>query len=244
MPDTVSAPVPAAESAAPVKSKSGRTLLQGALSYAWFIGTLWLAAGRLDWIRGWIWVAIAVLTMTSVGVIVQRLNPALLEQRTKWRRKDTKRFDKIFLAAYAPLILFQPALAALDAERYRWTAMPFAFVYAGVALFVVAAVLILWVLLVNPFAETCVRIQTDRGHRVITTGPYRFVRHPMYVGMIAMYFGTPLILGSVWALALSVVIAGLVVWRTALEDRTLRRELGGYEEYAARTRYRLAPGIW
>jgi protein-S-isoprenylcysteine O-methyltransferase Ste14 len=244
MPGTLSEPIQTTESVTPAQAMPWRTMAQTAFSFTWFVGSLWLAAGRLNWIRGWIWVGVAVIGMMLVGVIVQRRNPGLLEQRTRWRRKDTKRFDKIFLAIYAPLIMIQPALAALDAARYHWTSIPFGFVYVGVVLFVLAAVMILWALVVNPFAESTVRIQTDRGHRVITSGPYRFVRHPMYVGMIAMYFGTPLILGSVWALGLSVVVAGLVIARTALEDSTLRRELAGYQEFAAGTRYRLLPGIW
>src|SRR3954453_10940580 len=96
----------------------------------------------------------------------------------------------------------------------------------------------------NPYAETTVRIQSDRGHTVISSGPYRLVRHPMYVGSSLMYPGTALMLASKWALLLSAVMAVLLLVRTALEDRTLRRELAGYEQYAVTTRYRLIPGVW
>jgi protein-S-isoprenylcysteine O-methyltransferase Ste14 len=99
-------------------------------------------------------------------------------------------------------------------------------------------------MMVNPYAETTVRIQIDRDQKVVTSGPYRIVRHPMYVGGILMYPGIAFILGSMWALALSASIAILMVWRTALEDRTLRGELPGYEEFAAVTRYRLIPWLW
>jgi protein-S-isoprenylcysteine O-methyltransferase Ste14 len=143
-----------------------------------------------------------------------------------------------------PLFSIQPAVAGLDAVRYHWSSMPFEFVYVGIILFALAMVLIASVLVVNPYAESSVRIQTDRGHTVITSGPYRLVRHPMYVGSFLMNLGMPLILGSVWALVLTGVITLLFVWRTAHEDQTLRRELPGYEEYAARTRYRLLPGLW
>jgi protein-S-isoprenylcysteine O-methyltransferase Ste14 len=122
--------------------------------------------------------------------------------------------------------------------------MPFAFVYVGAALFAASLVLIGWVMVVNPYAETSIRIQSDRGQTVITFGPYRFVRHPMYVGTMLMGVANPLVWGSVWALAVSGVISLLFLWRTAMEDQTLRKELTGYDEYAGQTRYRLLPGVW
>ena len=205
---------------------------------------LFLAAGRLDWVRGWISVALFVVGMTVVGLIIQHYNALLLEERAKWRRKDTKPFDKVFLAIYVPLILIHPAIGGLDAGRFHWSSLPFFSVYIGSACFALAMVLIAWVMTVNPFAETSVRIQKDRGQTVVTSGPYCFVRHPMYVGVILMYLGTPLVWGSVYALGVSAVIFTLMIWRTAREDRTLEDELAGYKEYAAHTRYRLLPGLW
>ena len=101
-----------------------------------------------------------------------------------------------------------------------------------------------WAMLANPFFEKTVRIQEERGHHVATGGPYRFVRHPGYVAFILMGFALPLGVGSAWALVPAGLNAALIVARTALEDRTLRRELPGYAEYAQRTRYRLLPGVW
>jgi len=221
-----------------------RTVLQTIVTFIWFVGSLFLGAGRLDWIRGWISVGLFIVGMTVVGLIVRHCNSGLLEQRAKWRRKDTKVFDKIFLTLYIPLILLQPAVAGFDAGRYHRSSMPFSLVYVGSLLFVVALTLIGWVLVVNPFAESSVRIQKDRGQRVVTSGPYRFVRHPMYVGMILMYLANPLIWGSVAALMITAITTLLVVWRTSREDRTLSLELAGYPDYAARTRYRLVPGLW
>jgi protein-S-isoprenylcysteine O-methyltransferase Ste14 len=231
-------------SAAPPKPRVARRLLQVIGSYAWFVGSLFITAGRWDWVRGWISVALWVVGLTTVGLIVQRCNAPLLEQRAKWRRKDTKHFDKIFLAVLVPLVMIQPAVAGLDAVRFHRSSMPFALVYVGAVLFVLAMVLIGWVMAINPYAESSVRIQTDRGQTVITSGPYRLVRHPMYVGSILMYLGTPMIWGSIWALVLTAVIILLFVWRTTHEDQTLRQELPGYEEFAAQTRYRLLPGVW
>jgi protein-S-isoprenylcysteine O-methyltransferase Ste14 len=101
-----------------------------------------------------------------------------------------------------------------------------------------------WSMAVNRHAETTVRIQTDREHTVLATGPYRFVRHPMYVGAMLLYAGSALVLGSFWALVTAGLIAAALVVRTSLEERTLRRELPGYEDFTSRTRYRLIPGVW
>lgn len=234
------------ETAAPPqpKPRAPRRLAQVVVTYVWFIGSLFAAAGRWDWTRGWISVALSVVGMSVMGLIVQRHNPELMAQRAKWRRKDTKGLDKIFFALYLPLVLLHPAVAGLDAVRFRWSSMPFAFVYVGGALFAASLVLIGWVMVVNPYAETSVRIQTDRGHKVVTAGPYRFVRHPMYVGAMLMGVGNSLVWGSVWALVVTGLIILLYIWRTSREDQSLRRELSGYEEYAACTRYRLLPGVW
>jgi protein-S-isoprenylcysteine O-methyltransferase Ste14 len=223
---------------------SRRRLVQITATFAWWIGSLFVSAGRLNWVQGWISVALSVIGMTAVGLLVRRYNPSLMDARAKWRHKDTKSFDKVFLALYLPLVSIQPAVAGLDAVRFRWSSISFGFVYIGSILFAMAIVLIGWVMAVNPYAETSVRIQTDRGHCVVTSGPYRIVRHPMYVGAILMYLGTPLVWGSVWALVLGALIVALLIWRTAREDSTLRQELSGYEEFTTRTRYRLFPGLW
>ena len=209
-----------------------------------WVAAVFVAAGRIHWVRGWIWVATFAVGMGAAGALLKRKNPELMEARSHWLRKDAKLFDKIILSVFLPLTFLQPILAGLDAARFRWSSMPFATVYVGLALLAIALTPITWVMMVNPFAEASVRIQTDRGHKVVTSGPYRIVRHPMYVGLILDYPAIALILGSMWALALSGLIAIMMVCRTALEDRTLRRELPGYEEYARVTRYRLVPGLW
>lgn len=227
------------------KDKSrARRFVQIAMTMVWTIGSLFLGAGRLDWIRGWICVALWLVSVTAVAFFTRRYNPQLMKERAKWKRKDTKPFDKVFLRIVMPLILLQPALGGMDAVRFHWSSLPFAYAYVGAVLYCLSMALVGWVLCMNPFAETSVRIQHDRGHRVITSGPYRFVRHPMYVGMCVLYVSTGLVLGSLWALADAVLLSLMFIARTALEDQTLRRELAGYEEYAAQTKYRLLPGVW
>ena len=243
------APAPPADSRAQERtpeeeSRTGKNLIRVVAIFAWWFGSLFLAAGRLNWIRGWISVALFIVGMSAVRLVVRHYNAPVLKARAKWRHKDTKLFDKVFLALYLPLISIQPLVGGLDGGRYHRTSMPFSFAYAGVFLFALSLWLITWVMLVNPFAESSVRIQNDRGHTVMTSGPYRFVRHPMYVGVIFLNVANALIWGSVWALNLAAVIAVMLIWRTSCEDRTLLQELGGYEQYAAGTRYRLVPGLW
>jgi protein-S-isoprenylcysteine O-methyltransferase Ste14 len=238
---------PAIEAEAETSKSSGRSLrrmLRVLVTMGLWVSAVFVSAGRLDWVRGWICISVYVGCMVAAGLLVRRANPTLLEARANWRRKDTKPFDKIFLAIFLPLTFVQPAVAGLDAVRFGWFSMPFATLYVGLVLFVAAMALITVAMMVNRHAETTVRIQTDRDHKVVTAGPYRVVRHPMYVGAILMYPATALMFGSLWALVVSGLIAVLFICRTALEDRTLRQELPGYADYARVTRYRLIPGLW
>jgi protein-S-isoprenylcysteine O-methyltransferase Ste14 len=204
---------------------------------------LFASAGRLDWPRGWICLAVQLFGLAITAILVVRKNPDVIAARAR-TRADAKGFDKLFTALYTPLVFVVPAVAGLDAVRFGWSPMPFQTVWPGVFLYLLAAVPVMWAMTANPFLETQVRIQTDRGHRVIATGPYRLVRHPMYVGMILQNIATPLILGSCWTYVPVAVTIALFLWRTAREDRTLRGELAGYEEYARHTRFRLLPGVW
>lgn len=207
----------------------------GALSFA--------SAGQLDWWRAWFYLALYACTVAINAFVVLRTNPEIIRARAEVKA-GAKSFDKIIVSLYTLLLLILPVVAGLDAVRYRWAPLPSTTAYFGVALLLFSMMPVTWAMAVNPYLETTVRIQDERGHVAITSGPYRFVRHPMYVGVILFSLATPLIYGSAWAFAPAAGIAVLFVIRTALEDRTLRRELPGYQEYAQRTRYRLFPGLW
>lgn len=219
-------------------------IAQGLLLTAWWCGALFGGAGLLRWDRGWICTALYLGSMITTGIFVRKRNPGLIEQRERGVHKETMAFDRFFLALFLPLAAVLPAVAGLDAVRLGWAPMPFWTVYPGIGLFAVSATLIAWVMMRNPHAETSVRIQSERCHAVVSLGPYSYIRHPMYVGLIFLYASQALILGSMWALAIAALIAVLFLWRTAMEDRTLRQELAGYEQYTSATRYRLVPGIW
>lgn len=207
-------------------------------------GTLCFAsAGTLRWPQAWIYLALLVGGLTISAVVVFKTNPQVIAERGKIH-SDTKFVDKIVIGVYSLLLLITPVVAGFDAERFRWSSMPFDWVYLGAVVYAVSLFPPVWAIAVNPYLETGVRLQKDRGQFAITAGPYRFVRHPMYVGVIINQFATPLVLGSMWTFAPSLAIAVLFIVRTALEDRTLLNELPGYREFAEVTRYRLLPGVW
>jgi protein-S-isoprenylcysteine O-methyltransferase Ste14 len=160
------------------------------------------------------------------------------------KREETKGWDKKITTVITVFTLAGLILAGLD---YRFGLSPKLSLWLHIfGLFLVACgqMLFTWAMVSNKFFATTVRIQADRGHTVATGGPYRYMRHPGYVGMIVNMLGTPLALGSLWAfIPEGLAILGYIV-RTALEDGTLRKELNGYANYAARVRYRLFPGIW
>jgi protein-S-isoprenylcysteine O-methyltransferase Ste14 len=220
-----------------------RTFLQGSAFVTWWLILLFGGAGRVTWSRGWICTVLYLSGFYITRAVLKRLNPDLLEQRQTPIREDTKPFDRIVLRLLLFLTIVEPLVAGLDFRR-NGDATPFWMIYPGIASFIGAAITITWVLVKNPHAESSVRIQSDRGHCVIASGPYRFIRHPMYAGLIQLHQSLALILGSTWTMGLAALITILFLWRTALEDRTLRRELPGYEEYTTLTRYRLMPGIW
>jgi len=219
------------------------TFLKVLVLPAWWLIALFGSAGQLIWTRGWICTALYLGALNASRAVLTKLNPDLLKQRETSIQKDTKPFDKIFLRLFLSLTFVLPIVAGLD-TRFNRDPLPIWTIYPGIFVFVVSVILITWVLAKNPHAESSVRIQEERGHTVIRSGPYRHVRHPMYVGLILLNGSMAVILGSKWTLVVALLITILILWRTAMEDQTLRRELPGYEDYIAVTRYRLMPGIW
>lgn len=209
-----------------------------------FIGAiLFWAAGTIKWLNGWVY-AVWYLVVSVIAVFVT--DPSLLAERSSSRRfKGQKGWDKVLMGIYGmltPLVI--PIVAGLN---YRFGWLPEVALWLQVVGFVVYALgwaLHLWAMAANRYHASVVRIQKDRGQTVVTGGPYRYVRHPSYVGAILQALSAPLLLGSLWALIPGVLGGLLMVLRTALEDRTLQQELEGYQDYAARVRYRLLPGVW
>ncbi|HZH18263.1 MAG TPA: isoprenylcysteine carboxylmethyltransferase family protein [Archangium sp.] len=204
---------------------------------------LFVSAGRLDWKAGWIFAGLIVFSLAANAYGTRVLNPVLNQERWK-EREDTKPFDKRITHTYLAMLLTMTVVAGLDNGRYGWSELPAWCMPVGVLLHVLGQLPILWSFAANPHLESTVRVQKDRDHKVISTGPYRFVRHPMYLGLLMMLVAWPLVFGSLWAYVPALIAMAAFILRTALEDRTLQRELPGYTEYTQRTRYRLVPGLW
>ncbi len=204
---------------------------------------LFCAAGRLDWGRGWILIGVMFVVGAICLPILLIANPAVVEARLSVHR-GAMPFDKVFVALLGSDLLALLVVPGLDAVRFKWSSLPVHTVCAGVALYVLGTIPVTWAMCVNPYLGGTVRIQTERGHRVIATGPYRIIRHPTYAGVIVMFSGWPLILGSLSAFIPAGLMIPIFVFRTAFEDRTLQKDLPGYAEYAKRTRYRLLPFVW
>ncbi len=204
---------------------------------------MFLPAGTVNWFKGWLFIIIFFSAERLMAIYLWRKNPELLIARSHFH-KGTKRWDKIVLSFLFPILISIFVVAALDDGRFHWSSVPLWVVGFGYSLFSLGFGIAGWVGSVNKFAEPTVRIQTDRGHKVIDNGPYGIVRHPGYAGGILMFFGTALALGSLWAIIPSFIVLVILAVRTQLEDKTLQNELQGYREYADRVRYKLIPHVW
>lgn len=204
---------------------------------------LFLPAGTFRWPGAWAYLAVSVISIAINVVILLRVNPGVIAERAQVR-KETKGWDRKLTTAGLFVTLALYVVAGLD-WRFGWSpAVPLWLWWAGLVLFILGGALSSWAMISNPYFAPTVSIQKDRGHTAVTGGPYRYVRHPGYCGWIISNLAAPLFLAALWAYIPAVVVVAGYVLRTALEDRTLLAELDGYEAYAGRVRYRLAPGLW
>jgi protein-S-isoprenylcysteine O-methyltransferase Ste14 len=187
------------------------------------------------------WALVALWALAQF-VYVGSVNPQILKHRIGLK-KGTERWDWVWFSVFVPVLSGIFVVANLDL-RANGGLLPHWARPVGLVLFVLGGGLFLRAMGENPFFEKTVRIQSERGHYVIETGPYRFVRHPGYVGMVAWVISFPLLLTSRWALLPAGLTVICLVVRTALEDRTLHKKLPGYADYATRVRSRLMPGVW
>ena len=206
-------------------------------------GILFGCAGTLRWPWAWAWLGCVLLTQLATVWILAWHSPDLLEERSRLQ-PGTKNWDKFVCPAMALAGPLLTILAAALARRFRGERWPVWTPLAALLITLAGGAVAAAAMYVNRFFSTTVRIQSERGHMVVSGGPYRVVRHPGYAGMLLVYAAMPFALGSRWALAPAALTVMLVVLRTSLEDRTLRAELPGYAEYAGKVRYRLLPGVW
>jgi protein-S-isoprenylcysteine O-methyltransferase Ste14 len=228
-------------------NKYGRKELMGHIIGPVFITFLFfLVAGRTDMIRAWLWAIITILYYAGGMIVILKVNPLLLNERGNWnKKKDTKRWDKIMLWIFGIIGLHvHTILMALDVGRFEWSLLNSWFILPGMLFYTGGFNLVYWSMAENTHFEKTVRIQHERNHRVITTGPYRIVRHPGYAGLIMANFGSAMIVGSLYGFITAIATLLVVGIRTWLEDRDLAAELDGYQAYRKRVRYRLFPFVW
>ncbi|MDF0518446.1 isoprenylcysteine carboxylmethyltransferase family protein [Bradyrhizobium yuanmingense] len=221
-----------------------RLLLRNTMFVIGMGALLFTCAGTLHWPSAWVFLATSALLGPLCGWWLYRTDPALLAERLRpVLQKDQPAADKMFMALFVVAILVWLVLMGLD-RRVRSSDMPTALQVLGLGLFLGSTLFTMWVFRENSFAAPVVKLQTERAQHVISTGPYAYVRHPMYSGMILFFTGVPLLLGSWWGLAMMPLLLALLAVRIPIEERTLREGLPGYTDYTARVRYRLIPGVW
>ena len=209
------------------------------------MAVFYASAGRTDIPRSWLLFGVSFVYFVGSALALARYVPELLVQRLTLRREGSKAWDEVLMrAGNLTGMLLVPAVAGLDVGRYRWSSLGVIYALLGLIVMAASSILINWAMIENPYFEPTVRIQEDRGHRVVSTGPYGVVRHPGYLSGILWMSSIPLIVGSLYTFAPVALYSALMILRTHLEDRTLHEELTGYPEYAKKVRYRLIPGVW
>ena len=205
---------------------------------------LFVPAGSLRYWQGWIFIAVFFIPAISFSFYLYKYDPKLLERRLQMREKINEQRLLVTLVKVVCLVGF--VLASLDYRlgwsRHNFGAQPLWLKVVSPALVLAGLLLMLWVFAVNSFASRT--IQVEAGQKVISVGPYRLVRHPMYLGSIIMWIAAPFALGSYIALFAFAVLLPFYVFRLLNEERVLRRDLPGYSEYCKVTRYHLVPLVW
>lgn len=223
-----------------LKHRIRKRMVQVIVQFLVLAAILFISSGHLDWVWAWAYLGV------GVGILVINLlvmSPELIAERGE-TKENVKGWDKVLGTLIGVLTLGALVVIGLDA-RFGWSPrLAGAIQLGGLVFLALGQGLFTWAMASNVFFSGAVRIQMDRDHTVATGGPYRYVRHPGYVGYITSWLATSLALGSLWALIPAGLVVCLIVVRTALEDKTLLEELDGYKEYAQRVRYRLLPGIW
>ena len=203
-----------------------------------------LTAGEINIFRAWIYIGIYAIGGLIIGLILLKKTSKLLNERGKMQ-EGTKQFDKyIILTYFLFAIVITPFVAGIDIRLNIIQSLPTFYLYIGIVLYFFSAIFSTWPMLHNPFFEGTVRIQKEKNHKVMNTGPYKIMRHPGYFGMLLGSIAIPFALGSVLAFLPLLVMIILIFIRTYYEDQTLQKELTGYAEYCKEVKYRLIPFMW
>ncbi len=221
-----------------------KLLLQNTIFVVALGALLFVSAGTLDWPAAWVFLVASAIIGPACGLWLAKTDPALLAERMRPTfQADQPAADKKFMLTFVLVTLIWLVAIGLD-RRAQASDVPLVLQTLGLAMYLLSTAFIMWVFRENSFAAPVVKVQAERHHRVISSGPYAFVRHPMYSGIMLFFVGVPLLLGSWWGVAIAPVFAILFAIRARIEERALVEGLPDYADYAARVRYRLVPGLW
>jgi protein-S-isoprenylcysteine O-methyltransferase Ste14 len=224
-------------------SKDLGVLIKGFLALLIMLALIFLIAGRIDYWQGWVFGIVNFFIVLALFLKFSDISE-IMRERAK-PGSETKWWDKLFWAFFGPMNLAIIIIASLDAGRFHWSGpLPLIVYPLGYALYLFSSAIHFWAIRVNRFYSSTVSIQNEKGQEVIQSGPYRFLRHPGYLGIALMVICIALVLGSLWAFVPALCVVVLLIGRTALEDSALQQELSGYAAYARKVRYRLLPKIW
>jgi protein-S-isoprenylcysteine O-methyltransferase Ste14 len=227
------------------KALLGKALLEVLAEFAVFGALLFVCAGTLLWPAGWAFLALFFGFALAIVLWLARKEPELLAERmSSPMQSGQPLWDKVFVVAVMVLFVAWLILMPLDAVRFGYSEVPGWLQILGALGVVLSFYIMFLTFRENAYLAMVVKVQQERGQSVVSTGPYRYVRHPMYASTLLFFPGSALLLGSWWGLMFCTVVLGLLVWRIPLEERMLENGLAGYDEYARKVRYRLIPRVW
>lgn len=219
-----------------------RRLIQVSMTMIIMLVVIFTFAGHISYLWGWVYFGISILSLVLGGAYVLKHNPQAINERGR-PAKDQKSWDKIIVGTYSLLFVSVYIISGLD-FRFGWSSIPLWLHILGATLTLFSSGITYAAMAHNKFLSLYVQVAQERGHLVASSGPYRFIRHPMYNSLVLGWPSLAFLLGSYWALIPGTLASVLIIIRTALEDRTLLAELPGYADYARNVRYRLFPGLW
>jgi protein-S-isoprenylcysteine O-methyltransferase Ste14 len=223
---------------------SKKLIAQTAILFPVIALLLFLPAGTIAWLSGWIFLVLFSGPAIALTIWLYRHDPGLLEERMTIFKPDQEAWDKALVIVVQVFFYAWLILMPLDAVRFRWSHMPVWLQAAGAVILLCSFRLSFLTFRENPFLSPAVRIQKERGHTVISTGPYRYVRHPLYAAFILFVLGTSLLLGSWYGILAGLIQVVILARRAVLEERMLREKLEGYARYMDQVKYRLIPHVW
>ena len=205
-----------------------------------FFGT----AGTLKWPEAWLYLILTNSCIICIVVWLKKNDPVLLRDRMCFDKKSPKGADRIIMLLYFIFCILMIALPGLDTIRFKWSGLPLFIKVTGFLLAILSSYIMFLVVKENPYLSSIVEVHEDKEHKVVTSGLYRHLRHPWYLGLILWFFSIPLALGSLYTFIPALLLTILLILRIFIEEKALGQELPGYKDYCQTVKYRILPYIW